>query len=62
MTTLKRFWQEEAGAVTVDFVVLTAGVVVLTIVVAPPIREAVVNLAIGIGDTVNDVEVGLPPG
>jgi len=60
--SFKRFLQDEEGAVTVDFVVLTAGVVVLTIVVAPPIREAVVNLAIGIGDTVDGVEVGLPPG
>ena len=62
MTGFKRFLQDEKGAVTVDFVVLTAGVVVLTIVVAPPIRNAVFNVAMGIGETVDGVEVGLPPG
>lgn len=59
MTKLKRFLLDEAGAVTVDFVVLTAGVVVLTIVVAPPIRNAVFNLANDIGETVDAVEVGI---
>lgn len=58
MQAIKRFIRNESGAVTVDFVVLTAGVVVLTIVVTPPIRSAVVNMAIDIADTVNGVEVG----
>lgn len=58
MKALKRFIRDESGAVTVDFVVLTAGVVVLAIVVTPPIRAAVVNIAIDIADTVNGVEVG----
>lgn len=30
---LRRFWQDESGAVTVDWVVLTAGVVALTMIV-----------------------------
>jgi Flp pilus assembly pilin Flp len=46
MVGLKRFLADDTGAVTVDWVVLTAGVVVLAIVVAPPIQTAVSNMAI----------------
>lgn len=53
MNSLKRFLTDETGAVTVDWVVLTAGVMVLAIVVMPPIREAVVGMAMMIGDQVD---------
>ena len=52
MTRFKRFLQDESGAVTVDWVVLTSGVVILGIVVMPPIARAVGDMAILIGDQV----------
>ena len=52
MNKLKRFLNDETGAVTVDWVVLTAGVVVLAIVVMPPIQTAVTDMAILIGEQV----------
>ena len=48
----KQFLKDEAGAVTVDWVVLTAGVVVLAVIVMPPIQRAIVNMAIYIGDAI----------
>ncbi len=50
----RKFLQDETGAVTVDWVVLTAGVVVFAVFVMPPIRTAVVELTIGIGDTIGE--------
>ena len=52
MSNLKRFLDDETGAVTVDWVVLTAGVVVLAVIVMPPIQTAIVDMAIYIGETV----------
>ncbi len=52
MSCCKRFLDDESGAVTVDWVVLTAGVVVFAALVMPPIQTAIVNMAIYIGDTV----------
>jgi len=53
MTGCKRFFlEDESGAVTVDWVVLTAGVVVLAVIVMPPIQAAIVDMATYIGDTV----------
>jgi Flp pilus assembly pilin Flp len=43
--SLTAFCQEEDGAVTVDFVVLTASVVALTIIVMPLIIPSVSELA-----------------
>jgi len=57
MKALKRFLRDDSGAVTVDFVVLTAGVVVLTIVATPSIRAAVLGLASDIADNVNAIEI-----
>jgi Flp pilus assembly pilin Flp len=48
----RQFLDDESGAVTVDWVVLTAGVVVFAIFVMPPIQTAIVNMAIYIGDTI----------
>lgn len=48
----KRFLNDEAGAVTVDWVVLSAGVVVFAVIAMPPIQAAVVNMATYIGETV----------
>lgn len=52
MTRLQRFLRDETGAVTVDWVVLTSGVVILAIVVMPPIVRAVGDMAVLIGDQV----------
>ncbi len=61
MANWKRFLQDEAGAVTVDWVVLTAGVVVLAFAVMPPIQSAVGDMAIYIRDTVLVYRVFLQP-
>lgn len=52
MNSIKRFLADENGAVTVDWVVLTAGVVILAVVVMPPIQAAVVDMAVLIGEQV----------
>jgi Flp pilus assembly pilin Flp len=49
---IRQFLADEAGAVTVDWVVLTAGVVVFAVLVMPPIQTAIVDMAIYIGDTI----------
>jgi hypothetical protein len=46
------FWKDETAAVTIDWVVLSAGVVALAIVVTPPIQVALVDMAIYIRDTI----------
>ncbi|MFO1201660.1 MAG: hypothetical protein U1E58_03390 [Tabrizicola sp.] len=49
MTKFTAFLKDEAGAVTVDWVVLTAAVVGLGLLVFTFVRPAVSNLAEGIG-------------
>ena len=53
---LKRFKKDEDGAVTVDWVVLTAAVVGLGIVVMGFISPAVSNLAQGIGTEIMEAD------
>ena len=50
----RQFLGDETGAVTVDWVVLTAGVVILAVIVMPPIQTASVAMAIYIGDTISE--------
>jgi hypothetical protein len=45
MNSLKQFFGDETGAVTVDWVVLTAGVVGLGMIIFLAIRPAVSSLA-----------------
>ncbi|WP_103258032.1 Flp family type IVb pilin [Tabrizicola aquatica] len=52
MDRLKRFLKDESGAVTVDWVVLTSGIVILAIVVMPPITRAIGDMAVLIGDQI----------
>ena len=52
MTKFSAFLKDEAGAVTVDWVVLTAAVVGLGLLVFTLIRPAVSTLAGDIGDAV----------
>ena len=56
MNSLKRFFGDETGAVTVDWVVLTAGVVVLAVIVMPPIQAGIMNMAGYIGDTITSYD------
>jgi Flp pilus assembly pilin Flp len=49
MTKFSAFLKDEAGAVTVDWVVLTAAIVGLGLLVFTFVRPAVSNLAFGIG-------------
>ena len=49
MTKFSAFLKDEAGAVTVDWVVLTAAIVGLGLLVFTFVRPAVSNLAEGIG-------------
>ena len=50
MTKFSAFLKDEAGAVTVDWVVLTAAIVGLGLLVFTFVRPAVSNLAQGIGN------------
>ena len=52
MKNLKHFLADDSGAVTVDWVVLTAGVVILAVVVMPPIQTAIADMAVMIGEQV----------
>jgi hypothetical protein len=40
----------------VDWVILTAGVVVLAVIVMPPIQAGIMNMAIYIGDTITSYD------
>ena len=53
MTKFSAFLKDEAGAVTVDWVVLTAAVVGLGLVVFTFIQPAISQLASDIGDEVS---------
>jgi Flp pilus assembly pilin Flp len=52
MDRWKDFLKDDSGAVTVDWVVLTAGVVVFAVIVMPPIQTAIVGMAEYIGTTI----------
>ena len=56
MTKFSAFLKDEAGAVTVDWVVLTAAIVGLGLLVFSFVRPAVSNLASGIGDKLGDAK------
>lgn len=59
MTCLMKFLKDERGAVTVDWVVLTAGIVVLGLIAVLPIKTVVETTANGIGETIAKAEVFL---
>ena len=56
MTKFSAFLKDEAGAVTVDWVVLTAAVVGLGLLIFNWVRPAVSNLAASINNELNDAE------
>ncbi len=55
---IKNFRADEDGAVTVDWVVLTAAIVGLGIAVMTTVRTGATNLANGIGTELTDTQVG----
>ncbi len=57
MTKFSAFLKDEAGAVTVDWVVLTAAVVGLGLVVFTFVRPAVSDLAVQIGKEIGEAGV-----
>jgi Flp pilus assembly pilin Flp len=54
MTKFSAFLKDEAGAVTVDWVVLTAAIVGLGLLVFNAVRPAVGSLATGIATELDD--------
>jgi Flp pilus assembly pilin Flp len=56
MTKFSAFLKDEAGAVTVDWVVLTAAVVGLGLLIFSFVRPAVSNLATGIGGELGNAQ------
>lgn len=56
MTKFSAFLKDEAGAVTVDWVVLTAAIVGLGLLVFNFVRPAVSNLAVAIGDELGNAQ------
>ena len=59
MTKFFAFLKDEAGAVTVDWVVLTAAIVGLGLLIFNFVRPAVSNLAEGIGNALITTAAGL---
>jgi Flp pilus assembly pilin Flp len=55
---IKNFRADEDGAVTVDWVVLTAAIVGLGIAVLTTVREGATDLATDIGTELTDTAVG----
>ena len=56
MTKFSAFLKDEAGAVTVDWVVLTAAIVGLGLLVFTYVRPSVSQLARGIGNKLGDAQ------
>jgi len=54
MKRMLKMLRDEDGAVTVDWVVLTAAVVMLGMLIAPMLKSPVSNLAEAIGDGVEE--------
>lgn len=52
MKLLKAMWRDESGGVSVDFVVLTAAVVTLAMLVGPMVVSEVSDVASVIGETI----------
>jgi len=56
MKNFSAFLKDESGAVTVDWVVLTAAIVGLAFIVFAAVRPAVGSLAVGIGTELNSAQ------
>ena len=60
MTFVKNFKNDESGAVTVDWVVLTAAIVLLGAAIAATVRTGAADLAGDIQTSLTDFEVVIP--
>lgn len=58
LSKLFTFFADQSGAVTVDWVVLTAGVVGLGIIVLAPIGSGASNMAASVGLSISNKTVG----
>lgn len=58
MQKLRMFWASESGAVTVDWVVLTAAIVGLGLIVITQIGSATENVGTGVGSYLTNMPVG----
>ncbi|MFZ1469628.1 MAG: hypothetical protein WAT09_11730 [Paracoccaceae bacterium] len=56
LNIFKRFQKDEDGAVTVDWVVLTAAVVGLGLIVMAAVRPAISGLSAGIANEINKAD------
>ena len=54
LNVFKRFVRDESGAVTVDWVVLTAAIVGLAIVVVTTLQDPLKEAAVAIGDEITE--------
>ena len=58
--SIRNFLKSDSGAVTVDWVVLTAGIIALMfLLVLTPVREAVRGLATDIGTELGNIRTSL---
>jgi Flp pilus assembly pilin Flp len=60
LNLLKRFQKDEDGAVTVDWVVLTAAIVGLGLIVMAAIRPAISDLSQNIADNIDAAQNEVP--
>ena len=60
MKLIARFFQNEDGAVTVDWVVLTAAIVGLGIGVIATVSQGALHQSTGVGAHLGSRDVGLP--
>ena len=60
MNCLAKFFQEEDGAVTVDWVVLTAAIVGLGVAVITTVSRGALDQSTGLGVRLENTEPGLP--
>ncbi|WP_170529263.1 hypothetical protein [Ruegeria arenilitoris] len=56
---LKKFTEDDSGAITVDWVVLTAAIVALAAIAYPLIQDGVDDLAGDVDDTMTGVPVSI---
>lgn len=59
---LKKFRSDESGAVTVDWVVLTAAIVGLGVLVVSTIGDSIRDVATNIATEVGETHIGQPIG
>lgn len=61
MNRLTSFMKDESGAVTVDWVVLTAAIVGIAMIVLITLRDPIISMATFIGEQVSSAEEFLDP-